>query len=587
MRPLKRGMGAGITDPTTREAVIQLEDAVLDAGDALARVGKGQLPTSGGGGGSLGVTNHHLLTNLTDGDDHTQYLFLAGRTGGQTILSTAAADIPLIVKGFSGQTGSLQRWLNSSGTLLASCNSAGHFFTNKYWTLGATLFSSLEDNLLTLVGSSVTSSTLADGALTFTNGVTTPTFVISGGRVYVGGNSGSHGQVRAGLTSQPIQIIGPNDSSLTVPALRIGHNATGAQTGDLTQWRNQADSSTLAKVDKDGNITAPTITATTGFSGPLATLTTRGDLLTRDASSQVRLAIGSSGKYLRTDGTDPSWAVVSESDVAVETPSVLARVLRNETIGGNWYFDNANAGRALGVLSSGGLGNDDGKGFAITDGTYWAKIGIDSGSASSDVELTLPTASARLVGSSEAVTITNKRLGGGTKLQCGASLADSTNGTFFSRSTSTSIGIRLNLGALTTNIKDWTGQNFYGTLPLVGDVTTAASGKLVKVDSGTQTADIASTNLTSTPGAGMYVIHWTLETVATDITAGAVSLTVGWTGSSAWTTTVGALSLATSGHAEGSFPVTVVSGDIAYSTSHTGVFGTGSYKLTIRVEALG
>ena len=29
--------------------------------------------------------NHNLLANLTVGDVHTQYLFLAGRTGGQTV----------------------------------------------------------------------------------------------------------------------------------------------------------------------------------------------------------------------------------------------------------------------------------------------------------------------------------------------------------------------------------------------------------------------------------------------------------------------------------------------------------------------
>jgi len=36
-------------------------------------------------------------------------------------------------------------------------------------------------------------------------------------------------------------------------------------------------------------------------------LTTRGDLLTRGASALARLAVGSSGQYLKSDGTDPSW----------------------------------------------------------------------------------------------------------------------------------------------------------------------------------------------------------------------------------------------------------------------------------------
>jgi hypothetical protein len=36
--------------------------------------------------------------------------------------------------------------------------------------------------------------------------------------------------------------------------------------------------------------------------------TTRGDIIRRDASALVRLAIGSSGTFLRSDGTDPSWS---------------------------------------------------------------------------------------------------------------------------------------------------------------------------------------------------------------------------------------------------------------------------------------
>jgi hypothetical protein len=39
----------------------------------------------------------------------------------------------------------------------------------------------------------------------------------------------------------------------------------------------------------------------------LSPLTTRGDLLTRDATNNVRIAIGGTGTILKSDGTDPSW----------------------------------------------------------------------------------------------------------------------------------------------------------------------------------------------------------------------------------------------------------------------------------------
>src|ERR1051326_7191724 len=54
-------------------------------------------------------------------------------------------------------------------------------------------------------------------------------------------------------------------------------------------------------------------TALAGFNA-LSPLTTRGDLLTRDATNNVRLAIGSAGKYVRSDGTDPSWQSITAAD---------------------------------------------------------------------------------------------------------------------------------------------------------------------------------------------------------------------------------------------------------------------------------
>lgn len=50
------------------------------------------------------------------------------------------------------------------------------------------------------------------------------------------------------------------------------------------------------------------------FAG-LSPLTTRGDLITRSATVPVRLAIGASGRYLRSDGTDPSWSTLLFSDL--------------------------------------------------------------------------------------------------------------------------------------------------------------------------------------------------------------------------------------------------------------------------------
>jgi hypothetical protein len=48
-------------------------------------------------------------------------------TGGNSITSAAIGSIPLVLKGASGQTASLQEWQSSSGTMLARVNADGTF----------------------------------------------------------------------------------------------------------------------------------------------------------------------------------------------------------------------------------------------------------------------------------------------------------------------------------------------------------------------------------------------------------------------------------------------------------------------------
>lgn len=59
-------------------------------------------------------------------------------------------------------------------------------------------------------------------------------------------------------------------------------------------------------------------TATAGFNA-LSPTTTRGDLITRDASNNVRLAVGAANRVLRSDGTDPSWGQIVNSDITDAT----------------------------------------------------------------------------------------------------------------------------------------------------------------------------------------------------------------------------------------------------------------------------
>lgn len=68
------------------------------------------------------------------------------------------------------------------------------------------------------------------------------------------------------------------------------------------------------------------------FSSPL---TTRGDLLTRDASTHIRLGIGSNGTFLASNGTDPGWRTIVAADIPVlDTSKVTSGTFGTARLGG-------------------------------------------------------------------------------------------------------------------------------------------------------------------------------------------------------------------------------------------------------------
>lgn len=112
------------------------------------------------------------------------------------------------------------------------------------------------------------------------------------------------------------------DGTITLAKL-----ATAAKTlaGDVTGTIGSTGSTTVERIR---NLTVPTPAAgddgkalvydhgTTAWilqalESISSILTTRGDILTRDASALARLAVGGANTLLKSDGTDPSWSTLS------------------------------------------------------------------------------------------------------------------------------------------------------------------------------------------------------------------------------------------------------------------------------------
>ncbi len=109
-------------------------------------------------------------------------------------------------------------------------------------------------------------------------------------------------------------------------------------------------------------------------SSAMDVLTTRGDLLTRDATTHVRLPIGTAGKYLRSDGTDPSWATLDMGDAGAGTLAVArgGTGLASYAVGDLIYASGATTLSKLADVATGNALISGG----VTTAPAWGKIGL-------------------------------------------------------------------------------------------------------------------------------------------------------------------------------------------------------------------
>lgn len=128
-----------------------------------------------------------------------------------------------------------------------------------------------------------------------------------------------------------------------------------------------------------------------------------------------------------------------------------------------------------------------------------------------------------------------------------------------------------------------------GKTTTYNNVGTLGYGHPAIVDTKTLTnqgADITTTNFVNSGTAGLYRISYNLQDTTSDITAGAVTLTIAWTDGGGATTVTATQVLTGTGRTSGSVYIQLVSGNITYATSHTGIFGSAKYALYLTSERL-
>ena len=151
-----------------------------------------------------------------------------------------------------------------------------------------------------------------------------------------------------------------------LPEANGGTNQSTYAQGDLLY---ASAANTLAKLPKDANATrylsntgtsnAPAwaqVNIANGVTGTLPVANggtniasyTSGDLIyATGATTLAKLAIGAANRVLRSDGSAPNWGQVSDdfisgvTEAKIANGTILARVLDDETIEGDWTFSSA------------------------------------------------------------------------------------------------------------------------------------------------------------------------------------------------------------------------------------------------------
>lgn len=100
-----------------------------------------------------------------------------------------------------------------------------------------------------------------------------------------------------------------------------------------------------------------------------------------------------------------------------------------------------------------------------------------------------------------------------------------------------------------------------------------------------QTANISTTNLMTRARNGIYRVLAVLQCTTADVTAGTITLTIGWTDRVGATTTTLAQLLTAVGRNEGDHTLQIAADtNITYALAVTGIYGTAAYAVEIKLE---
>lgn len=508
---------------------------------------------------------HSSLTGLS-ADDHLQYLYLAGRAGGQVV-------------GAGAHTGGLFTDLTIEGRLMIGDSLSGVNFTSgraldiRHQAGNNTAFMFLQNAASSPAG-------VASGIFTLllaqpsSVGYTSGSYAFRGMSFLATGNMAPTGVTVSSATAVFVQCI-PTDG---------GDPGSGGTFGKVDIYRGMD-----FVVQGASGAATRTISVTKNST---VNITSAGLFVAPIAAGQCVNGVGIPVRTTLASITDASNAILSQAATDNLTSSISFTPIASELVGLRMSL----SGRQKPLTTASfvqcrdaGSGSNyvvDANMFEVASATPFDTTGITTWSL---VKMPSTVVNPGTVWIFNISAVNNSRHAGNFSIGATATPTAKVHigaGTTAANTAPLKLTSGTNLTTAEAGAAEYDGSYFYLTH---GDaVRTLVPSQRGAVNATAQAAAIGATTLYTPPAAGYYVVHYTLEDTTADVTAGTIQFQVNYTDDIGATNQTGAaLAMTATGRDRGSFQIWSNSGAITYQTNLVGIFGTARYALRVRLESLG
>lgn len=282
--------------------------------------------------------------------------------------------------------------LTANFTMPAALASGVATVADSSWaTIGQFIYLQSAGHLKVLAKPTALSLTLEnpETASLYTDNVAGGTVIANGSTISPAGIQGPAGAAGAAGATFPTTTKGDImvDNGALSPNPSVVRQAVGTNGRFLQADSTQATGVVWDRVDlaASSDVTGVLPVANGGTSGAtalagfnaLSPVTTRGDLIVRDATNNVRLAVGAANTVLQSNGTDPSWGKVTASMLAaalsiLPVDYILIREEQTSGTNGGTFTNGAWQTRVLNteVVDTGSYSSIAGNQITLAAGTY-------------------------------------------------------------------------------------------------------------------------------------------------------------------------------------------------------------------------